>query len=265
MSLQALLSLGLTTTESTLYELLLKLGQVPAADVIYQSQLKRPTVYKALYSLVKKGLVEQKEVKKKIHFLPMTPTVLLEQAESKYQEISQARSILQTVMPTLLSDYSLSVERPIVQVYEGIEGMKKAHRAILEKKKPIDAYVMIDQKLDKSLTNFWHEYYHARRRDKIFARVICPNSEGAQEYKKDDSTQLRETRLVPYGKFDIHIEKNICGDKVAFFSSEGGNLFSTIIQNAFIANSERAIFELAWEQARHFNEFLKKPPSSLDY
>ena len=59
-------NLGLTQTEITLYELLLKLGETPAGEVIRQSGMKRPTVYKALYTLEKKGLVRQKDVKKKI-------------------------------------------------------------------------------------------------------------------------------------------------------------------------------------------------------
>lgn len=265
MSLPALNALGLSSTEATLYELLLKRGEVPASELISASHLKRPTVYKALYSLVRKGLVEQKDIHKKIHFRPESPTHLLEQVESRYQEVSQTRNMLQTVIPSLLSDYNLSVERPVVQIYEGVEGMKKAHRAILEEKKPIDAYVMINQELDKSLDSFWAEYYRIRKRDGIFARVICPNTQGALEYKKYDAEELRETRLIPYGKFDIHIEKNICGNKVAFFSSEGGKLFSTIIENEFIATTERAIFELAWEQAKHFDEFLAKPsPNQTD-
>lgn len=261
MSLSYLTSLELTTTEISLYELLLRLGELPVGDVIRESQLKRPTVYKALYSLEKKKLVEKREFNKKIHFRPESPVVLLKQAEEKYQEVAQARHVLQTIAPKLLSDYTFSVERPVVKIYEGIDGVMKAHFEILHEHKEILAFVAINEEIDAKLTKFWPKYYAYRKANNIFAKVITPNTKEALGYKQNDVSELRETRLVPYEKFPMHLEKNICGNKVAFFAmTEQKDLIATVIENPIIAEAEKAGFLLAWEQAKHYNESLTKPP-----
>lgn len=248
---------GLSGTESSLYELLLNLGEVPVAEIINQSGLKRPTVYKALYSLENKGLVSSRDFKKKIHFKPESPLKLVEQVENTYAQAQQVRNTLQVAIPQLLSAYTLSTQRPIVKVYEGIEGMKKAHlEEILPEKKEILAYVLINEEIDHKLDDFWKKYYRIRvKENKMFVRSITPNTKAGIAYKKADSEQLRETRLVPFEKFPINIEKNIVGNKVAYFSTTPeGKLISTIIENKEIANAERSIFELVWSASEKFNE-----------
>lgn len=259
MSLPFLQTIGITPTEADLYELLLRLGDVPIAAILKETKLKRPTAYKTLYSLEKKGLVTKKDKQKKIHFQPVPPTQLLSLAEKQYSELERARDSLQALMPELTATYTTAVERPVVRVLEGIEGVKKAHREILSLKLPISAYVSLDEEIDSQLGGFWQEYYTTRRRDAIFARVICPNTSGSEEYQKQDAKELRQTRLVPEGKFSIGIEMDICGDKVAYFSRGEHGIFATIITNRLIAQSEQASFELAWERAEHYDQLLTKP------
>lgn len=258
MSLPFLQSIGLTQAEADLYELLLRLGDTPISAVLKETKLKRPTAYKMLYNLEKKGLVEKKDKQKKIHFQPVAPATLLTLTEAKYHELERARNSLQSLLPELTATYRTAVERPIVRVLEGIDGVKKAHREILSLKLPISAYVCLDEEIDRQLGNFWQEYYVTRKRESIFARVICPNTKGAELYKKNDAHELRETRFVPEGKFHIGIEMDICGDKVAYFSRGEHGIFATILTNKLIAEAEQAAFELAWERAEHYDQLLTK-------
>lgn len=250
MSLAFLENLGLTQKEAELYELLLKLGETPANEVIKQSKLKRATAYKVLYSLEKKGLVEKKDVKKIINFRPASPTLLFNLAESQFKNLERAKKDLQAVLPELNSSYILSVEKPIIRTYEGVEGVKKAHLELLAEKSEILAYVKINPGIDTKLDRFWKEYYRLRAKNNILARVISPDDSLSQEYKKHDLEELRVTRLVPAENFQINIEKDIVGNKVAFFSSRLGKLIVTIIENEEIAQAERVIFELNWQVAK---------------
>src|SRR5689334_9424745 len=127
MSLPFLQSFGLTQNEADLYELLLRLGEAPIATILKEAPMKRPTVYKSLYSLEKKGLLTQQDISKKLHFRPEPPDMLLHIAEQQYNELDRAKKDLQATLPGLNSSYILSVEKPIIRIYEGIEGIKKAN------------------------------------------------------------------------------------------------------------------------------------------
>src|SRR3989344_3795624 len=135
MSLAFLETIGLTKKEADLYELLLKLGETPANEIIKQSKLKRATTYKTLYSLEKKGLVTHQDSKNKIHFRPEPPDKLMSFADQQHEEFDRAREDLRTLIPELTSSYVLAVEKPIVRFYEGKDGIIKANLEILAEKK----------------------------------------------------------------------------------------------------------------------------------
>lgn len=254
MLLSFLQTFGLNKTESDLYELLLKLGEVPASILVEESKLKRPTVYNAMKLLQKKGLVTYSDVNKKLYFRPEPPSKLLNIIEEQYQTLGRAKDTMQGILPQLTSSYVLSVEKPVIRMYEGVEGLKKAHLEILAEKKEILAYVSVNAAIDEKFGNFWKKYYAIRKRDNITVRAITPNTKDGVRYKQQDKDQLRKTRLVPVNKFPFAIEKDIVGNKVAFFSTQREKLIITLIDNKEIADAERAIFELAWEQAEHYDK-----------
>lgn len=257
MNLPFLQHIGLTLNEIELYQLLLRLGEVPLKRLLAEITLKRTTAYTVLNSLEKKKLITRYDKDKIIHFKPESPTKLLDLAEEQYRLLERTKKDIQTVVPEMVSTYILSVEKPIIRSFEGIEGIKKAHMEVLAEKKEIRAYVGINEELDeKELNTFWPKYYAIRRRDKIFARVITPATKPAVGYRALDKKEYRETRLVPEDKFPFSIEKNIVGNKVAFFSHEAGKLVATIIENKAIAEAEVAAFELAWEKAAEYNKTL---------
>ncbi len=145
------------------------------------------------------------------------------------------------------------MEKPIIRVLEGVEGIKKANLEVLQEKKEILAYVYNDETIDRELNAFFNQYYTTRIRDQIFVRSITPKTKAGVEYQKLDKEQLRKTYLIPEDKFPINIEKNIVGNKVVFFSKQNNVLIATIIDNKAIADAERAIFELAWREAERYN------------
>lgn len=246
--MNALANLGLSATESSLYELLLRLGEAPASDIIRDSGLKRPTVYKALYSLEKKGLVTQQDIKKKIHFRPSSPALLMEQAEKQYLEVSQSRNMLQTVMPSLLSAYTLSVERPVVQIYEGVEGLKKIYLDTIEENKPLFSFVQtatVEPELFKWLTQM---YVKKRAAAKIHAKVIVASGDWSKNYEERNVEEFRTTKLVDNNRFPFQHEVIIYGSKVAFVNYKKDEaLIGVVMNQETIAKTMKAIFDLAWE------------------
>lgn len=260
MSLAFLQFFGLTKTETALYELLLKKGESTIAQLQTDIKMNRATMYKALYTLEEKNLVTVEDKDKKIHFLAASPDKLLEIADTHFSNLERAKENLQAVFPNLMSSYTLAVEKPIIRMYEGEEGVKKGGLEVLAEKQEILAYVYVDEEIDTRMDDFFSQYYKQRIKDQIHVRAITPNNHAGVSYKARDEEELRLTYLVPIHKFPIGIEKNIVGDKVVFFTKEKNKLIVTVIENKLIADAERAIFELAWKEAERFNQIITKDP-----
>lgn len=236
----------LTEIERRVYEALLKLGEATATPVMLEAGLKRATTYKTLYSLEKLGLVTIRDTHKKIHFKPESPAKLLELAEGRVSMAQEQKDAISGLIPVFSELYLHSTQRPVVKIYEGVEGIKQANLEVLAEKKEILAYVYVDAEIDKAFEKFWKKYYAIRKRDKIFVKAIVPDNIAGREYKKRDIEELRLTKLLPQETFPIKIEKNIVGNKVVFFSWDKEKLIATVIENEHIANAERVIFENLW-------------------
>lgn len=257
MSLPFLETIGLTKKEAEIYELLLKLGEVPAGKIIKETKFKRATVYKTLYSLEKKGLISKRDFKKKIHFRPESPTQLLGLAESQFQTLERAKSDIQAIIPQLSSSYVLAVEKPVVSTFEGIEGLKKIYEDSLREGETIYSTLQtgeVEPELFKWLTT---SYIRQRVKKKIWAKVIVASGKWAEEYQKKDKKELRESVLVPSKRFPFQHETLIYGDKVAFVNyKKGESLIGVVIKHPQIAKTVKAWFDLAWEGGKNLTSAL---------
>jgi len=73
-------------------------------------------------------------------------------------------------------------------------------------------------------------------------------------YSEDPKQALREVYLIPKEEFYFDNEINIYDDKVAIISHE--DQVGVIIQNEHIANSQRAIFKLAFQHAKELEKSI---------
>ncbi len=264
MSLPFAQSLGLSAHEGDLYELLLRLGEVPAADIIREAKLKRSTAYKILYTLEEKGLITKRDIKKKIHFRPVSPTKLLEHLEEQSKSIDNAKKQMHVVVPQLLSLYTLSVEKPVVQMYEGVEGLIKIYEDTLVVEKEIDAFLQAAD-IDPTL-EAWLEKTYVKKRVKanLPAKVIVATSKESFEYQKRDEKELRQTVHVSNIQFPFEHEIDIYGNKIAFINYKKGTaLIGVVITHPLIAKTMKAIFDLAWKGAEKQKNYPSESSTSF--
>lgn len=247
MSLSYLQTIGISKSEGDLYELLLRLGEVPTSTIIRESKLKKPTVYKYLYTLEEKGLVTKRDIEKKIHFKPEPPTKLVELTQNYYETLDRTLGSLQASIPHLSQLYLHSTEKPIVSTYEGVEGIKAIYKDTLKVGEPIYALIRVEE-FDPQVWEWGQKYYiKERARRKIHAKVIVAGGKIASQYRSKDVQQYRTTIEVPYNTFPFEHEIDIYGDKVAFFNyKKGDQLIGVVIQHKKIAQTMKAWFDLAW-------------------
>jgi len=250
-TLSFLQNLGLSETEVSLYELLLTLGTVPVGEIIKASGKKRPTVYKALYSLQKKKLVRSQEIKKKINFSPEPPTELMRQTDQQYHDLQHVKDSLQALLPQLNASYIQSVEKPIVREYMGVSGLKEVFNDIYSPKE--DAiYGCVDLEIsDKAVPTYVEdELIPLRVRNGVLAKTFLGSSIRAEEVKKSDPESLRESILLNKIEYPLPAEIDVYEDKVAMLSFQQGEFVGLIIQNKDFATSLKTIFKLAFEKSQ---------------
>ncbi len=240
----------LTKKESDIYELLLKEGELPVHIIIARTKLKRGIVYKSLYSLEEKGLATKKDINKKIHFKPASPTELSRLVDLKTSEATQARLELNSLLPQLTQQYITSIEKPVVTTYQGVEGLKMIYEDTIKVNEPIYAALNNDD-VEPSLLKWLRKTYVKRRVEAaIEAKVIISSGNMSENYLQRDDIALRETRVVAAATFPFPHEVDIYGDKVAFIDyHKGGQLIGIIIHHPQIAITMKALWNLAWLQA----------------
>ena len=139
MNLRLLEGNGLTSKETILYETLLKEGEKTPAELSKQLDIKRPTVYKCLNELKEKGLVEISTSKSQLTYSPAPPTKLYEYFKTKAVEQDKIQDTLHSMLPELMQNYIIAVEKPIITTFAGIEGLKSIYDDMLDENKPIYA------------------------------------------------------------------------------------------------------------------------------
>lgn len=256
--IDSLKKIGLSENEANVYLALLELGSATAQQIAQKSSVNRPTTYVQLESLMKMGLVssfEKESIRQggasKTFFRIEDPSYLKKVVESEKKALSDREKTLQELLPNLEQLYSGAGERPRVRFFEGVEGLKTAQDEFLKTK---DKMVESAASLDDVLRVFpaHPEDYTPRRVQRgIHSKLIYTTARGAI-LKDSDAKMLRESRFVPLEHFPFSSDLAIYGDNVAL-SVLRDKPYGVIIESKEIANSIRALFYLAWEQAQKYN------------
>lgn len=255
--LDELKKIGLSENEAKVYLALLELGSEPAQEVAKKSEVKRATTYVQLEALMKLGLVTSFEKPAgrngggtKTFFRAEDPEHLIKIAEREKKLARERETALDEILPGLSKLYLSSGERPRVRFFEGIEGVKTMLSGTFQIKTNVKEILGVTD-LDSALQVFpklTEEYTPARVKHGLRSRVIYTGSEGAS-LSKTDAEMLRESRFLPKNKFPFSGDMSIYGDEVVISAIKSAKPFGIIIESKEIANSLRAVFELAWQGA----------------
>lgn len=235
--LPTLIDAGLTEKEARIFLAGIELGPASIQQLANQANIKRPTAYQIVEDMERKGLFSIIYQAKKKRLLAEDPEKVLAILKTREQAFLKA-------MPELKMLYTTGGNKPRIQFFDGIEGLKSIYWDTLESKGTILAYGSIDDMWNAIPKSFIREYVKERTKRNIFEKAIVPNTPEAQEYTKRDKEEKRQLILVPRDRFPFNNEINIYNDKVAIFSFP--ERIGIIIQSKKIADTQRAIFELAW-------------------
>lgn len=108
---------GFSPLEARVYLATLELGQAPASQIARKIQENRVTVYSTLQNMVKKNQILTVTKNKVVQYSAISPKTLLKLAQEKADLISEK-------MPEFLALSTLFNDKPSVQFYDGLDGLK---------------------------------------------------------------------------------------------------------------------------------------------
>jgi sugar-specific transcriptional regulator TrmB len=234
----------LSKDQALIYSTLLKAGALPAGQIAKKTPLKRALVYKVLDQLVDLGLIKKETEKSKVAiFAPEHPSKIKDLFEKKQLEASQAQSILESIMPNLVSDFNLISDQPYVKFAEGKEGIIKIYEELLNENAPIDS---IEDKgeMGQFIPDYSAQFVKKRIKRGIFNRVICPTT---NQINTNNPKELRETRVIPVNQYPLSMDIKIVKNKVSLITLQRKGAIGVLIDHHEISENFRLIFKYIWD------------------
>lgn len=232
MDADRLVELGLTKREAQAYLALLKLEEAKAGEIAEHTKEDRTNIYDSLKNLIKKGLVSYVIKNNKTYYRIAPPEKLKDYLVEK-------EKTLQEILPSINKIYKSYKPKPIIEVYEGKEGIKTVLSDILKEGKDFVGFGATDR-ANILLPEFTKRYLKEREKRNIRARQFCPKGE------KILMSKLSTFKTIPK-EYSGLATTLIYGNKVAIFMWFIEPQIVVLIKNKEAAKAYKNQFELMWK------------------
>lgn len=241
MNKEVLVNAGLTHREAEAYLALLNVQEAKVSEIAERTRENRTHVYDTLNKLLAKGLVAYVVKGGKKFFRPAPPEKIIEYLKEKAQ-------LVENYLPELRGLYKPRVKMPIVEVFEGAEGIKTVLRDVLRENKEWHCLGSTG-KSPEILPFFLEQFHRQRMKQRLPLRVIYNDDQLGRERAKE-VTKQKYTRVKILQKTSP-TTTYVYGEKVVIIIWEKEKLVAIMIKDKDAADSYRSYFELMWQAAKH--------------
>lgn len=231
---------GLTDKQAKVYLACLELGKAKTPEIAMRSGIKRTTTYGILDELVSLGLVNSAIKGKLKYFSASAPRSIIDNLEERKKEI-------QSILPGLEEIYASYNIRPLVQFFEGKEGVKKIFEDTLGcHEKKLYQIVKVKDFVEFVGKDYSAEYIRKRSEKNITAYSLHPKSGDTYDtiYGTKSEKWKRDVRYLPPSMFYASIIM-IYDHKVVMISTKKEN-FGFIIESKEFTNTLKSYFDFMW-------------------
>ena len=244
--LQQFEELGLSRNEALVYELLLREGSHSASQLSSATSISRPNTYNVLGQLEEMKLVSKRKEGSKTAFHAEHPRALEELLAAKKEKIDQSQQQLASLLPNLVSEFSLAERRPGVFRFEGREGLYRVYDELLRDGVTVNTIVERG-KLRSFIADYNPGYIKQRKKRGILSRVITPSDEIIEE---DNSSELRKVRYLDKQMFPFGMDFKVTEYKVVLTTLLEDSAVGVIIADQEITRNFLVLYDFLWEIAR---------------
>jgi predicted transcriptional regulator len=240
--------LGLSENESKVYTLLLKQGALSASTIAKLVGISRPNCYNVLAALEQKKLCAAQINRSKKLFSPAHPESLRRNLEQEELAIKSKVALLELNFESLISHYRLTQGESGVYHFTGVAGLKFVYEDLIRDRLPV--FSIQDRfKLRQSLGDFNTEWLKARRKFKIWNKIISPIDPDFVVDETDNSFNFRQVKYIPRELFPFEIDVKTNGKKVVITRFAGNQTGGIVIADPLFASNFTLIFNLLWNLA----------------
>ena len=237
--------LGLSESEIIVYMRMVA-GAQNARDLMKTTKMKRPTIYYALNSLEKRGLLSKSGKENDSTFVLSPFERLLAIAREKEDEAMSLTEQISELIPSLTSSPTSKIEKPNVSFFEGVDAIKHVVMDVMyTKNRKVDLIVPTETFFWGFGEEFTRKYIEERKRRNIKTRNLWENEVDLSNFKKYYST-MSETRILPSvikNKFKTTVF--LFDDKTLYISSIK-NCYAILITSKEHNETISAMFEGLW-------------------
>lgn len=242
--IQALRQLGCDDKHIRLYGAAQANGAASLPQLARLARLQRSTAYLMAADLLAKGLLLEDHSNYRKQYAPVEPVTILRMLAAQHRQLGRLNLAFKEHLPELEASYPATASRPQVRTYQGKHGVVLLREDMLRVRQEV--LLWTNQATERQVFDGpMHELFvRERLARQISIRVLAVNNAEGRQLQARDPDHLRTTKLLP-SSVTFTSETYIYGDKVTVVDV-GRNIFGVITQNRQIAESQRAIFDLAW-------------------
>ena len=243
METNILQDLGLNEIEIKVYLELFKSESLLASEIASRLNLHRTTSYYILENLIKKGLVSYVIKAGKKYFIATNPKKLL--------EIEKEREIkIKSLIPELIKLKQPLEKIPLVEVYEGKEGIKTIWEDIIKSIKNEELLILATGKAPKILPYYLPNFHNRRIKQNIKLNIIYNDFEESKKRGKE-LAKMKFTKVKYLSKkYFMPSSTLIYDEKIAFMLWNENKIIGILIHDKDINKSFQNYFNLLWKIAK---------------
>lgn len=229
---------GLSEKEVKLYLANLKAGDSTANRLSELTGIRRTTVYEVIEALKKKGIISSYSKEKKLFFTAAKPETLISRLKEKEETIKR-------ILPELNLLINAVSEKPEVQLFEGVTGIKNAIDDMLKSKEILvyGATNMGDSIFGAYIPNFAKK----RAEKKIMLRAIIESNVPTHMTEKEVK---KYTKIKTLDFLKDHKTAYFIYDDKLIITTLGEELRAMKLKSQVLIESQKIIFEFLWSIAK---------------
>ncbi len=238
----------LSEKEVAVYIALLSFDKASVVDISNKAAVKRPTTYVVLVSLMKKGLVSETTIEKKTFYMAEPPEKLEMYLGRQMLKLEENKKSLDLIIPQLKSVQRESGEKPIIQFFDGKEGVVSSNADVFAKKLGDEKVYLIysnDLVKDVFLEKETKTMRDRRISQGIKAKAVYNWKDGERPPSDENSVRVK----IDEKKYPITTDITIYGDKIRI-ALLGKRISGISIKNKEFADTIKSLIDYIFDHTK---------------